>query len=162
VLERLEQGIEPLPQPSHTASDAPQQQPLPALHFDVSLLASRIALRVERMLSEGLLEEVRGLLVRFPAWSSTASAAIGYAEALAVLRGEIPISEARERIAARTRQLAKRQRTWYRHRTSVEWIDGPADEADIPRAASAVATHWSLHGPHPVLGLPDRPPMHDA
>lgn len=154
VLERLGQGLDPLPR---TGDPNATPVPIPALHVEPALLAGRIARRVDAMFAAGLLEETRALAARFPTWSPTAGAAIGYAEALAVLRGDLPEAEARERIAARTRQLAKRQRTWYRHRTSVVWIDGPGDDAEVPRAAAAVADTWRKHGPCPVLGIADHP-----
>ena len=57
---------------------------------------------------------------------------------------------AAERIAARTRQLAKRQRTWFRTQLDVDWTDGPADAADVARAADGVLEIWKRHGKTPV------------
>ena len=60
--------------------------------------------------------------------SDTASGAIGYAEALAFARGEVSEEEAIARVCARTRQLAKRQRTWFRHQlAAVEVKVSPGD-----------------------------------
>jgi tRNA dimethylallyltransferase len=166
VLERLEQGADPLPgaplAPVSVNGSSPSSEglgaspcsvtpPLPGLWFEPDVLRRRIAQRVDRMFADGLLDETRRLTAAYPAWSDTARAAIGYAEALAVLSGELTETVARERIAVRTRQLAKRQRTWYRHQLSVGWIDGPVDEADVARAAAEVAAHWREHGPHTVL-----------
>jgi len=76
------------------------------------------------MYADGLIEEARGLLgIEL---SSTARHAIGYAEAFAVLRGEITEAEAKEKTVIRTRQLAKRQMTWFRNQLNVEWIDTAA------------------------------------
>ena len=49
--------------------------------------------------------------------------AIGYAEAFAVLNNEMTMEEAKEKTVIRTRQLAKRQMTWFRNQLNVEWID---------------------------------------
>ena len=59
---------------------------------------------------------------------------------------EIPVDEAVARTALRTRRLAKKQRTWWRHQAQVEWVRGPADEADVPRAAREVRSLWRKHG----------------
>lgn len=167
VLERLQQGLPPLPTPNRVVRAheglSPGGAPLPplaGLWFEPDALNSRIARRVDAMFADDLLDEVRRLSAAFPVWSETARGAIGYAEALAVLAGDATEAEARECIAIRTRQLAKRQRTWYRHQLPVAWIAGPADDADVGRAAADVAGHWRLHGPHTVLRSKDHPP-HD-
>jgi len=84
------------------------------LAMDRDALAARIELRARRMFEEGIVEEAARI---FGAGSpsETALGAIGYAEALAFSRGEMSLEQAIERVAARTRQLAKRQRTWFRH-----------------------------------------------
>jgi tRNA dimethylallyltransferase len=80
-------------------------------------LASRIARRFDMMLAAGALDEARANL---PGWSPTlpSAKAIGAAELMAHLRGEVPLDIARERIVTLTRQYAKRQRTWFRARMS--------------------------------------------
>jgi tRNA dimethylallyltransferase len=112
-------------------------------------LHARIARRVDAMFAAGLIDEVRALQRDIPAWSKTASHAIGYAEVRALLAGEMTQPQAVERIAARTRQLAKRQETWLRHQARVVWIDITDD--DPPDAvARRVAEIWRNHGPTPV------------
>ena len=121
------------------------------LDFPPDELAARIERRAKAMFDGGLLDEVRALLARFPAFErSTAGAGIGYAEALGVLSGELPIGEAVARTAARTRRLAKTQRTWWRHQARVEWVRGPADGTDVARAADDVLELWRKHGKTPV------------
>ena len=150
VLERLERGEDPLPK-----SATPRIAPIPALSFDPAELAVRIERRVDRMLAGGaLLDETRALLERFPEWAN-ASAAIGYAEARAVLRGECDLAAARERIAARTRQLAKRQRTWFRTQLPTLPVDGPASEDDVPAVAQAILRIYGETGPAPCV-LPEQ------
>ena len=91
------------------------------LHVERDVLHKRIAMRVEQMYAAGLIEEARGLVGLD--LSTTAEKAIGYAEAFAVLRGEMSEARAKEKTVIRTRQLAKRQMTWFRHQLNVEWID---------------------------------------
>lgn len=116
------------------------------LHIEPETLERRIARRVEKMFADGLLEEVAALRMRCPAFSATAGQGIGYAEALAVLDGALTREAAVERIALRTRQLAKRQRTWFRHQLEVEWVKGPEDGDDVCRAADDVMEVWKRHG----------------
>ena len=124
---------------------------LVGLDFPPEELNARIERRARGMFEGGLLDEVRALCARFPGFErSTAGAGIGYAEALAALRGEISADEAVARTAARTRRLAKKQRTWWRHQARVEWVRGPADEADVARAARDVQALWRKHGKVPL------------
>jgi len=86
-------------------------------------LLSRIESRVEQMFSGGLLDEARQLREQYDSLSSTALQAIGYREAFAVLDGEMTEKEAKEKTIIRTRQLAKRQMTWFRNQLNVQWIE---------------------------------------
>lgn len=90
-------------------------------------LAERIALRTDRMLQEGALEEVANL----PSSATTASKAIGVREIQAHLTGEKSLAETAELITIATRQYAKRQRTWFRKEgwvTHLERNQLPEDE----------------------------------
>ena len=92
--------------------------------MDRELLAKRIYKRIEIMFDEGLLEETQRIFGNLGVnIAPTAAGAIGYAEALAFSRGEISREEAIETIALRTRHLAKRQFTWFRHQLPVEWVE---------------------------------------
>lgn len=153
LVETLLCGGEP---PARRGAAAPPEAaavPLAGLEFPPEVLRSRIDRRAAAMFERGALEEeVSGLLARFPGFeSSTAGSAIGYAEALEVLRGTLSREEAAERTAARTRRLAKRQRTWWRGQAKVEWVRGPEDADDVPRAAAEVAATWEKHGKTPVV-----------
>ncbi len=135
-----------LPVRQQRADDAP---PIPALRLPREQLHARIARRIDAMFADGLIDEVRALQRDIPAWSETAVHAIGYAEVRALLAGEMTQPQAAERIAVRTRQLAKRQETWLRHQAHVVWIDITDD--DPPDAvARRVAEIWRNHGPTPV------------
>ncbi len=83
-------------------------------------LAERIRARTGRMLADGLVEEVRALRARGFERNPSAAGAIGYREALAFLDGRLPESELAATIAAHTRQLAHKQRTWFRHQIPVD------------------------------------------
>ena len=61
----------------------------------------------------------------------TAAQAIGYTEALACLRGECSEAEAVERTASRTRQLAKRQMTWFKRNKKIHWVKNGTDAKKI-------------------------------
>jgi tRNA dimethylallyltransferase len=84
-----------------------------------AVLAERIARRFDAMLAAGALDEVRANL---PGWDPRrpASRAIGAADLVAHLRGEVPLDVARARAIVSTRQYAKRQRTWFRARMA-DW-----------------------------------------
>ncbi len=81
-----------------------------------------IDLRVERMVSAGLLDEVRALLGRGLPPGATALQAIGYKEFLSVLEGRATEAEALEEVKLRSRQYAKRQLTWLRRNSAIHWI----------------------------------------
>ncbi|MDP6491364.1 MAG: tRNA (adenosine(37)-N6)-dimethylallyltransferase MiaA [Kiritimatiellia bacterium] len=124
--------------------------PMAALKVDPDLLKSRIEQRVRAMYGQGLLDEVRGLLLSESGMSRTARQAIGYAEAIALLKGQCSQEEAIERTATRTRQLAKRQRTWLRTQAAVEWIDVTADTSVVD-LAEAVWAQWDRQGPTGIV-----------
>ena len=92
---------------------------LRGIHRPTPELRERIRRRAERMVDDGLLDEARDLLGRDP--SRTARQAIGYAEAFAVLRGELVEDELVERIRSRTWRYAKRQRSWFRNDPRITW-----------------------------------------
>lgn len=120
------------------------------LHVGRDVLHERIVERVQKMYAGGLLEEARGLIGL--KLSSTAQHAIGYAEAFAVLRGEMTESKAKEKTIVRTRQLAKRQMTWFRHQLNVEWIE-TSEFPSIGQLADKVYNVWKECGPVPLAGV---------
>ncbi|WP_254899172.1 tRNA (adenosine(37)-N6)-dimethylallyltransferase MiaA [Thalassococcus arenae] len=91
-----------------------QAQPL-LVDAPKAWLTPRIEARFAGMLREGALDEARANVA---AWSPAlpSAKAIGAAELMAHLRGEIPLDEAAARATILTRQFAKRQRTWFRAR----------------------------------------------
>ncbi len=101
-------------------------------------LAGRIETRVDAMIDAGWETEVRALDAYVPE-SAPAWNASGYRMMRCVVRGEMDLSAARERIIIETRQYAKRQRTWFRHQLG----DAPVTRVnpDDPDA-QAIAQRW--------------------
>ena len=103
--------------------NTPPSASAPLLILDVPrrLLHERIATRVHRMFAAGLIEEVQTALATV-GLGQTARQGAGYSEVLAMLAGTLTREEAIEQTIRRTRQLAKRQRTWFRSFTNAVWI----------------------------------------
>jgi len=118
------------------------------LHVEREVLHQRIEQRVEQMYDSGLIDEARSL-IEFDL-SQTALQAIGYAEAFAVLKNEMTMEEAKEQTVIRTRQLAKRQMTWFRNQLNVEWIDTVAFKT-LEDLADAVTNAWKRLGAAPII-----------
>jgi tRNA dimethylallyltransferase len=78
-------------------------------------LYARIDTRVEKMISDGLIEEVHGLRSLPRLLSPEAAQALGYKEMFGYLEGYCSLAEAVTQIKTRSRQFAKRQLTWFRH-----------------------------------------------
>lgn len=80
------------------------------------VLHERIALRFDQMLAAGFVDEVKGLLAKYPGLHAALPSmrCVGYRQALEYLNGDYGLSELREKGIAATRQLAKRQLTWLR------------------------------------------------
>ena len=96
-----------------------------------ALLYDRIAVRVERMLAAGWVEEVRRLVAAGVEPSQPAFQAIGYRELAVHVAGNMTLAEATERIVRATRRYAKRQETWFRRQFEVRWF--PATETTAER-----------------------------
>ena len=86
-------------------------------------LYARIDARVDRMMADGLLDEVRELVARGLSEDTTAGQAIGYKELLGVLAGRETLEDAVELIKRRTRRYAKRQLSWFRGDGRVRWLE---------------------------------------
>ncbi|MEK6675833.1 MAG: tRNA (adenosine(37)-N6)-dimethylallyltransferase MiaA [Planctomycetota bacterium] len=79
--------------------------------------------RVRRMMADGFVDEVRSLLNEPLPMSTAAGQALGYAEIIRHLQGELSLTETVELIKVNTRRFAKAQRTWFRRFRETEWID---------------------------------------
>lgn len=88
-----------------------------------ALLYRRIEQRVDLMLANGLIAEVESLLAADYARDTVALQSFGYKEFIAYLDGKCTYLEAVEQLKQNTRRFAKRQLTWFRKDTRIEWID---------------------------------------
>jgi tRNA dimethylallyltransferase len=84
----------------------------------------RIAARTDAMLAAGLIDEVRSLEAQGLRNGRTASRALGYAQVLRHLDGELSERETREEIVRATRRFARRQLSWFRRDPRIQWLSG--------------------------------------
>ncbi len=94
-------------------------------------LYSRINARTEQHFANGLVEEVRRLLDEGVPANSNALGAHGYRRVVEYLSGKRDLASAIEQTKLDVRHYAKRQLTWFRHETGVEWLDGFGDDAAV-------------------------------
>jgi tRNA dimethylallyltransferase len=104
------------------------------LHLSVIELDRRIAERTRAMLAAGWPEEAASVRAR-TGFGPSAAQALGYREALALADGEMPFETCAQAIALRTRQFARRQRTWYRKLADAVWFPAPDDEDSLAAVA---------------------------
>jgi tRNA dimethylallyltransferase len=126
TLEQLRSAYEALPSPF-----AGWDVRLTILQRAPAELEARIAGRVEQMLRDGLVAEVRTLRAAGLERNPSAAKAIGYREVLAMLAGELPESELSAEIAKNTRALVKKQRTWFRTQLPVHRVIDVATVRDV-------------------------------
>jgi len=97
-----------------------------AHHFGLSVersnLAPRIEARVSRMWQKGLVAEVGSLIEQGLLDGATAQRAIGYAQVIAMKRGDIDEPTAIEETITATRQYVRRQETWFKRDSRIQWI----------------------------------------
>jgi tRNA dimethylallyltransferase len=99
------------------------------LTLDRKKLYESIDRRVEKMIREGFLDEVKGLKKRGYSSELKAFKTMGYQELFFYLEGKIDFTEALERIKLNTRHYAKRQLTWFRKDKEIKWVD--AEKQDL-------------------------------
>lgn len=99
-------------------------------------LYDRINRRSERMLHEGLLEEVRGLVKQGYGLDLKPLRSVGYRQMGAVIRGEMDLIRAGDQMKQETRRLAKRQLTWFRHDGAIRWYHPETDKHKIFQAVA--------------------------
>ena len=111
-----------------------------SLTMDRALLYSRIEKRVDSMIQQGLLDEVRGLLESGVPADCQAMKAIGYKEIIPYLCGEATWEETDYLLKLNTRHYAKRQLTWMRREADVLWVD------TMTMDAYAMLENWYTRG----------------
>lgn len=109
---------------SEQQGENPPSYPIRQIGLDCSgeVLTQRIQTRTEKMLASGLVEEVKGLIEKY-GWSLPLLNTLGYQEIKDYLGGETSLETAKELIVLRTRQFAKRQRTWFKAQSEIQWFD---------------------------------------
>lgn len=98
------------------------------------LLYERIDRRVDEMLEEGLVDEVRHLKEMGYQKGMVSMQGLGYKEILSYLEGEYPLEEAVRILKRDTRHFAKRQLTWFRREPEVIWVNKDEFDYDEPKA----------------------------
>ena len=107
-------------------------------------LYARIDLRVEIMLQQGLIPEIRNLLAEGIPADCTAMQAIGYKEFVAALEGRNTLENAVEEVKKGSRHYAKRQLTWFRRNPNMNWLvrkNGMGNEEILAMAAQILANN---------------------
>lgn len=136
---RLVRALEVLEQGAAGHGAALPEKPVPwrpvrivGLALERAELVERLDRRVERMWRDGMLAETERLRADGLERGKTASRAIGYAQALAQLKGESSEAEAIAETQALTRRYARRQVSWFRRYDVVRWLDArTARAADL-------------------------------
>jgi len=97
-----------------------------AITMDREKLYSRIEKRVDKMIEQGLIQEVQSVLKEYSCFP-TAMQGLGYKEVVEYLENKITKEEMIEKIKKETRHYAKRQLTWFRKNKETIWLDGEDD-----------------------------------
>ena len=105
------------------------------LSMDRELLDARVDLRVDGMFEKGLIGEVEELIRTGLIEGKTARAALGYAQVISALGGDITMDEAISQTKLATRQYIRRQETWFRRDLRITWLEPDSDRlATIEKA----------------------------
>lgn len=118
--------------PSTLQGESPPTYPVLYLGLggDADTLNCRIASRTHQMIEMGFEQEVTRLVEKYGV-DLPLLQTLGYAEMLPYLRGDISLDTAIDNVILHTRQFAKRQRTWFRNRATVQWFEsGSGDLVD--------------------------------
>lgn len=111
----------------HNAAQKEKETPYDAaviiLNMDREKLYERIELRIDIMMEQGLLEEVKGLLEKGYSPELVSMQGIGYKEFVPYFNGECTLEEAVTQLKTNTRRFAKRQLTWFRRQIDGLWVD---------------------------------------
>ena len=137
----------------HNEEQKQQTSPYNLAYFVLTapreILYERIDRRVDQMMEEGLLEEVKSLRERGCHRGMVSMQGLGYKEILAYLEGEYPLEEAVRILKRDTRHFAKRQLSWFRREQDVIWVDKEQfhwNEAEILEYMMSVLKEQDLLG----------------
>ncbi len=98
-----------------------------AINMDREKLYERINIRVDKMIENGLIEEVEDLQKKYNHFP-TAMQGLGYKEVVEYLQNQITRDEMIEKIKQESRRYAKRQLTWFRKNKQTIWLDGLSEK----------------------------------
>lgn len=93
------------------------------------VLYERINQRVDEQMAQGLLNEVKTLLMKGYRENLPSMSSLGYQELVDAIQGRCTLEEGIDQIKKNTRNYAKRQLTWFRHYQDVHWLSGESLEA---------------------------------
>lgn len=151
ALEYFYQTGEPIS--LHNEREKKKESPYNAAYFvlthDREVLYERIDRRVDRMIEEGLVEEVKGLLQNGCKREMVSMQGLGYKEIIDYLNGDISLSEAVYILKRDTRHFAKRQLTWFRREREVIWIDKKeytTEDAQLSKILSVLRERNIING----------------
>ncbi len=122
-------------------------EPLPyrflwfGLNWDRGKLYARIEQRVDHMIEQGLIDEVRSILDKGYSKHCNALQSVGYAETIDYLEGKIKREEMVELIKQNTRRYAKRQMSWFGRDKRIRWIDIGSEE-DLDNAVMTIVEQY--------------------
>lgn len=117
------------------------------LRMDREILVAKLEQRVRGMWSAGMVEETKTLVSKGLRESVTAGYAIGYAQALAQLDGELSQEQAIESTTKLTQKYARRQMSWFRRDTRINWLD--ALDPEVTNLAIALVRNYGLFASRP-------------
>ena len=117
------------------------------LRMDREILVAKLEERVRGMWSKGMVEETKHLVSKGLRESVTAGYAIGYAQALAQLDGELSQEQAIESTTKLTQKYARRQMSWFKRDTRINWLD--ALDPEVTNLANALVRSHGLLASRP-------------
>ncbi|WP_026523538.1 tRNA (adenosine(37)-N6)-dimethylallyltransferase MiaA [Butyrivibrio sp. MB2005] len=135
----------------HNKEQRQNESPYDFFYFvltdDRDVLYDRIEKRIDKMVEEGLVDEVRGIMAQNIKRDATSMQALGYREMISYLDGEISLDEAIDLLKKNTRHFAKRQLTWFRREKTVTFIDkkeyGRDDDLVLDAIVNMIKDRWS-------------------
>lgn len=126
---------------NESKKDSPYNFTYFVLNMERNLLYERINLRIDKMLKDGLVEEVKMLADKGLKKDMVSMQGLGYKEILSYLEGEFTFDEAVYLLKRDTRRFAKRQLTWFRREKNVTWIEKEKYDFDNEKILNFMLNH---------------------